>query len=136
MKKPEIRADNQFGKKPGPRSILSFVILSLCATGCAHVRSLELDAVSVSGTLEIEAFPGRPTYESIQAGDEVESEWILVTPAEKFQLVVVGNNSQKTDRELSRCVGQNVTVRGIVWEAETGHHHTDRLITVKTINRR
>lgn len=99
-------------------------------------ESAEARPIRVAGMLSIEIFPGRPNYESIKDGDEAEEAWILTTSngekKQRFQLVVIDDAEQKF-ATLRRCVGKKVTVEGIEWEAQTGHHHTARLITVSIV---
>ena len=98
--------------------------------------ALEASPVRVVGVATLEAFPGRPNYESIKDGDEAEEAWILTDASDKkdqrFQLVMVDGSEQKF-ATLRRCIGKKVAVEGVVWEAQTGHHHTAHLITVNTV---
>jgi hypothetical protein len=112
------------------RSIAAFLCFFTC-TLWAH----EDKPIQVSGVLSLEVFPGRPNYESIKGGDEPEKAWILTVMGEKkekFQLVVADGSAQKFAM-LRRCAGKKISVDGVVWEADNGHHHTPFLISIHSI---
>lgn len=59
--------------------------------------------------------------------------WILTSAkAERFHLVILDDEVEKF-ATLSRCLGKMVQVKGMAWEAHTGHHRTPFLITVYSI---
>jgi hypothetical protein len=106
--------------------------------------------VTLSGTLIVRAFPGRPNYEDTLRGDEPEHVWILrldravcVEPdsssrplndpqdhVHEIQLAVVGDSLLPRVRSL---VGHRITVRGQLFSAETGHHHTPVLLLLRDL---
>jgi hypothetical protein len=116
----------------------------------AECLNYEPDSALLTGKIIRETFPGTPNYESIKAGDEPETYWLLILdrafcvnaktddslyPAEKdikkIQLVFMGNEYQKYEN----LVGKNVIVRGQLFPMQTGHHHSNVLITVKEIRK-
>lgn len=95
----------------------------------------EEKSIRVVGVVSREVFPGRPNYESIANGDEPEHTWILTVAKDKkkrFQLVVADRSGLKF-ATLRQCIGKEVEIEGLIWEAHTGHHHTPFLITVRSI---
>ena len=111
--------------------------------------------VELTGTLELQTFPGPPNYESIQHGDEIETHFYLrlknpieVKPTGKHQ--DVDNPEPETNvKILQMTIGtqdsgvwskiQNlgkeakVTVRGKLFHRFTGHHHARVLIGIDSI---
>jgi len=110
-------------------------ILFLCLAVIALAQSDEKPIRAV-GVVSLEVFPGRPNFENIKDGDEPEKAWILTVSSkekkERFQLVVIDRDEQKF-ATLRKSVGKKVAVEGLAWEAQTGHHHTPFLITVRSI---
>jgi len=97
--------------------------------------------VEVKGTIRQEVFPGRPNYESIAKGDEPEHCWILhldkpicvkgrpnddidVSQAgvKKLQLVLQPGDFK------GKFINKRVVIKGKLFGAHTGHHHTAVLI--------
>ncbi|KTC99375.1 DUF4431 domain-containing protein [Legionella erythra] len=104
----------------------------------------------LSGTIHIETFAGLPDYESIQKGDTPETYWILITDkpycgqGEDFnnpgQMIMEKNQSRfqlvLTPEQYQQWKGllQNkLVVKGSMFMAHTGHHHTPLLIEVTNI---
>lgn len=116
---------------------LNALVFSLaCIVAAACAQASEEKAICVVGIVSLEAFPGRPNYESIRDGDEAEKVWILtvahVEKKERFQLIVLNGPEQKVV-PLRQFVGRQVVVEGSIWEAHSGHHHTPLLISVRKI---
>ena len=89
--------------------------------------------ILVSGVVSLEVFPGPPKYKSIKSGDVREEAWILTSAkAERFHLVILDDKVEKF-ATLRRCLGKEVHVKGMAWEAHTGHHRTPFLITAYSI---
>lgn len=113
-------------------------LILLFAFACVATASAALDEkpVRMSGALTLRIFPGRPNYESVEKSDEAEPAWILTVTTEKkkeeFQLVVL-DRSGATFAALRRSSGKKIGVEGLMWEAQTGHHHTPFLIRVRAI---
>jgi hypothetical protein len=93
--------------------------------------------IRIAGVVSLEVFPGRPNYESIKNGDEAEKVWVLTTAKggtkERFQLVVINGPEPKL-ATLRQSIGKRVEVEGVAWEAFSGHHHTARLLTVRSVH--
>ncbi len=111
----------------------------------------EGENVSLTGSVSRETFPGPPNYESIAGGDAPETVWILtvakarcvtedsmeggapyevVKAATRFQLVFTSGAEYAKYRGL---VGAVVVATGEMVVAHTGHHHTEALVAVKTL---
>lgn len=115
-------------------TILSFIVLTSVATAQFEEKLLfEERPILVSGVVSLEVFPGPPKYKSIKSGDVREEAWILTSAkAERFHLVILDDKVEKF-ATLRRCLGKKVHVKGMAWEAHTGHHRTPFLITVYSI---
>ena len=112
----------------------------------------EPKVVTLIGTIRRQTFPGPPNYENVQKGDRPETYWMLslevpvcvtkdakdpeLNPAKQsvseLQLVL---NDQKAYGKYGRFLGHRVIVRGALFGGITGHHHTEVLITVQSIER-
>jgi hypothetical protein len=109
------------------------VFLAVCFLTAVVSAQFEEKPIRASGVVTLEVFPGRPNYESIKDGDEREEAWILTTSKkERFQLVII-EDVKKKFATLRHRLGKNVSVAGFVWEGHTGHHHTEFLITLSSI---
>jgi Domain of unknown function (DUF4431) len=109
----------------------------------------EPKVVTLSGTLTVRAFPGRPNYDTLRS-DQPAHVWILrldrtvcVEPdsssrplndpqdnVREIQLAVVGDSLLPRVRSL---VGQRITARGQLFSAQTGHHHTPVLLLLRDL---
>jgi hypothetical protein len=109
-------------------------------TGCL---SYGPDTVSITGVLERRTYPGRPGYASIPAGDEPETGFYvrlsktLCTIADTtapdapalhgVRLVQLVLDSAGYTALRPR-LGQRVVLRGTLFAALTGHHHSPLLL--------
>lgn len=105
------------------------------ASGCLAMGPHDLD-----GRLVRHTFAGPPNYESVKAGDQPETYWLLqldrpvcVTGADdpaaarrltEIQLILTAEQF-RADRGL---VGRRVHASGIFMSALSGHHHTAVLL--------
>jgi hypothetical protein len=94
-------------------------------------------SVSLSGVLERRTYPGRPNFESIEAGDEPETGFYLVLPKaacfdagsdpDASNLIGVRlvqlNLKPEQYEELRPYLGKPISIQGSVYEAMSGHHH-------------
>ena len=115
----------------------------------AHVF-YEPESTVLAGILTRETFPGRPNYESVKAGDEPETFWILnlsqpidvaIKPGLKdelnepekavHRLQLIVDYEKVVPKKLGFQAGKTVRVVGTLSHAITGHHHTDVLIDVQ-----
>jgi len=114
----------------------------------AECLPYEPNIVSLAGIINKKDFPGKPNYESIGSGNERETYWILKLDRPiclsadannelnqpefgiaEMQLVL---DSAKYD-EYRSLLARPVTVRGTLFHAHTGHHHTTVLLKVLDI---
>ena len=109
-------------------------------TGPACLR-YEPDTVAIAGILTRKTFPGRPNYESVKEGDEPETGFFLEVPVSPDS--ADDNNGSLHDIRLVQLVldsagyarlnprlGRQVTLRGTLFAAFTGHHHAPLLLRV------
>ncbi len=102
----------------------------------------EPDTVSLAGLLRQHTFPGPPNYESIKQGDQPETGYYL-HPARPICTIASEVNGAARGVRLVQVVidsagyarlrpflGQQVTLRGTLSRAMTGHHHAPLLLTV------
>jgi hypothetical protein len=105
--------------------------------------------ITLTGTIARETFPGPPNYESVANGDKAETYWILTSsepvaicaskadkpgnatgrPQQRLQLVL----DEKQYKLYAPLLNGRVSVKGPVFSAHTGHHHTEALVTVKNM---
>lgn len=126
------------------------LVLSLCASANAQ-RCLEYGpTVRLTGDLHSRVFAGPPNYESIRRGDRKETAIILKltdpvcvtgkdqadilvaseTGIREVQLVVSNSAHWKTIRRL---MNRRAIVSGSLFHAHTGHHRTQVLIEVTSL---
>jgi hypothetical protein len=126
---------------------LCLALVSLPSVALEVIKDGE--SVVFVGKVWRETFPGPPNYESIDNGDEPETAWILTVDEpryamgepqgsgslyelkkiSRFQLVLTPDQYKKNRSLLER----RAEVKGQLFEAHTGHHHTRLLIQVKEI---
>jgi len=112
------------------------------ATGCLTYVP---DTVSLKGTLRRHTFPGPPNYESIKDGDEPETGFYLhlgqpVCTIGKDEVDVAARGVRFVQLVLDSTgygglrplLGRQVTLRGTLFHAISGHHHAPLLLTVLT----
>ena len=110
------------------------------------------DAVTLSGRVSREVFPGPPNYQSVAKGDRPTVYWILVlADARCFSVGSMGDREAGKDQPLLKrfqlvfpdakdydtyraAVGAFVSVMGELSESHTAHHKTPALLTVKTLS--
>ena len=107
----------------------------------------EPDTVAIAGVLTRRTFPGRPNYESVKEGDEPETGFYLEAPLPVCTTAspdsANDNNGSLHDIRLIQPVldsagyarlkprlGRQVTLRGTLVAAFTGHHHAPLLMRV------
>jgi hypothetical protein len=105
--------------------------------------------VELEGVLQTKTYFGPPNYGENPKTDSKEEQWIL---ALSRPVNVRGNPGPKSDydtlsvRDISaiqlvllgdheELTGKNVIVKGTLFHGFTGHHHTDVLMNVQSINR-
>lgn len=94
--------------------------------------------VTLKGRITRKTFAGPPNYENIKKGDTPETYWILhlrkpicVSAHEKknvtnLQLIL----SEAQYVKYRNLLGKRIEVSGKLMPANTGHHHTNVLVTV------
>ena len=104
--------------------------------------------VELSGTIERQTFPGRPGYESIKNGDEVERGFYLrltspinvdflknnsdgnAEPEKNTGVIQLTWNAKNPERVLRKAAGKNVILKGHQIHGYNGHHHAQVLMWV------
>lgn len=117
------------------------ISLVACMTSQVHAcEKYDLPNVELTGTLRIETFYGPPNFGESPKTDAKERQAILhlakplctiasnAADAEQNQLTVTVAPMDKLS--LSQFVGKTVKVRGSLFHADNGHHHTPVLIEV------
>jgi hypothetical protein len=114
----------------------------------------EPENVALVGVIERATFAGPPNHGSIAKGDAKEPCWLLVldrpvcveaklnlsgdsedkvySGVRKIQLVFDDGQAYRKYRDL---VGRRVQATGGIFGAETGHHHTEVLLSVNDLSR-
>jgi hypothetical protein len=110
-----------------------------------QIVSYEPKIVTLTGVIKLKTFPGSPNYESVAAGDDVETCPYLfldhpidaVVPKndtnpedqlEKNVKIIQVASAGDDDNWNDKYVGQHVRVTGTLYHRLTGHHHTRVLI--------
>lgn len=121
------------------------------AKPAAACLSYEPDVVSVRGIIREKDFPGPPNYESIARGDRRETSWILALDKAVCVTGKGGDALDEREENVSEMqlvldsagyakyrglLMKPVVVRGTLFHAHTGHHHTRVLLTVLDITER
>lgn len=132
---------------------LSLVAPVVLCGGSAPALSYEPDEVTLVGTVRRETFPGRPNYEDITKGDELEVYWILqlrkpvdvigakdadidVTECAVREVqLVFGVLSKKSYPDYRDLLGKPVIVTGSLYHAISAHHKTAVLIQVRDMKK-
>lgn len=113
--------------------------------------SYEPAVVTLSGTVTSRTYPGPPNYESIRAGDEPETYWLLalphpvcVNPGEpgefneakknirRIQLVF---NDEEAYKKYRRLLGTRIVAMGTLYASFSGHHKTPVLLRVNSLTK-
>ena len=139
------------------RIFISFFcfLISLNIYAANKQVSYEPSVVELSGELKRETFPGRPNYESIKSGDEIETHYYLSLDQ---KINVIKNTNDKStsindesvknvgvlqlviskDSDWAKLknagLGASVNIKGTLFKRHTGHHHSRVLLEVQNIN--
>jgi hypothetical protein len=123
------------------------IVLSL-ASPLSHAACVgEEDEIVVYGELSRQTFAGPPNYESVTRGDKAETYWILTVRGNPvtFCPLANGNGKPGTLGSVNRfqlaidenqpalrqaLIARYALVRGRIFVAHSGHHHTAALIRV------
>lgn len=117
-----------------------------------RVYHYEPENVELIGTVEEQTFPGRPGYESIKNGDEIERGWYfrLLSPIDVELSKNDGDHNSKAESNvkilqlawfpnkvvgaaLPNLVGKKVELKGQLFHAFTAHHHARILMRVEVV---
>ncbi|MBI2605728.1 MAG: DUF4431 domain-containing protein [Deltaproteobacteria bacterium] len=115
-----------------------------------RVLHFEPETVELTGTIEQQTFPGRPGYESIKNGDEIERGWYLrlIAPIDVEVSKKDSDPNSMTERDvkvlhltwdsnsagaiIGNSVGKRVILDGHLFHALTAHHHSRVVMWVNT----
>jgi hypothetical protein len=105
--------------------------------------------VELTGVLERRDYAGPPNYESIEHGDKKETTWLLRLDRQActeespdsahaarigLQLMqLVFDPATHPYDKYRPLMGKHIVARGSLFTAQTGHHHTEVLITVSEL---
>ena len=136
---------------------LFFLIILLANPSFSAGQALTYgpSVVELTGTLDLQTFPGPPNYESIKDGDEVERHFYLKlkkpvdvfpergnfgieNPETEWNVKVIQLSISEEDDTLwnrFRMIGKGgrVKVQGTLFHRFTGHHHSRVLIVVSNM---
>lgn len=144
------------------RKILLLIFFILITVSCANkvpkqevvekCLNYEPKQVQLTGLLYSKSFPGPPNYEDIKNGDKEEIYWLIKTTKDfcvndtkdnwagkllnqsEVQLVIMRSalDLYETKKSLQ---GKNVIVKGTLFPQMSGHHKTNVLITVESLEK-
>lgn len=138
-------------RRPQLMLLILLLLLAAPAQGLAQAGrqclSYEPATVSLHGRLLRRTFPGPPNYESVKRGDKPETYWLLHLDAPICVAASADNDAESgvTDLQLILTTKEyarfrkfvrraiRVEVRGTLFHAVTGHHHTPVLLEVTDI---
>ena len=122
------------------------------ATIAEDCLNYELQKVQLEGILYQKSFPGPPNYEDIKKGDKEEVYWLIKT-TKKFcvndtkdnwtvklvnqsevQLIIMDPVFDLYETKKS-LLGKKVMVKGTLFPQMSGHHKTEVLITVESLEK-
>ena len=105
--------------------------------------------VELTGVLERRDYAGPPNYESIERGDAKETTWLLHLDRQActedngdssqaarlglLRMQLVFNPAARAYDKYRPLMGKHIVARGSLFTAQTGHHHTDVLLTVSEL---
>lgn len=136
---------------------LSFLLILLSCTSLAanQVFTYGPSVVELTGTLDLQTFPGSPNYESIASGDEIERHFYLkldrpidvlpkgensgIENAEEernvkiIQLSISGEDDRLWVRFRKLGEGGRVKIQGTLFHRFNGHHHSRVLMAVNKV---
>ena len=135
------------------KTVALFLFLFACESQAGqNALTYEPTKVELTGTLDLQTFPGPPNYESIQEGDEIERHFYLKLDApvdvmprgehptvdnpeeEKnikvMQLAIDAEDDTLWARFRRAGKGAHVKIRGSLFRRFTGHHHSRVLLGV------
>jgi hypothetical protein len=134
----------------GMLTLLAF----LTSSSPNEVLRYEPDVVTLKGWVIVKPFPGPPGYGEDPKRDSIEKAFILRldkavdvaatsgamdeinAEAESGVLEVQLVLDPKVMKKIKSRLGKRVTLRGTLFHAHTGHHHTRVLLTVQEVSRR
>lgn len=108
----------------------------------------EPEKFTLTGTIERQTFPGRPGYESIRHGDEIERGWYLrlsdpidveetkndtdpnSSTERNVQILQLTWDSGSVEDLMHASTGKRVKLFGHLFHALSGHHHSRVLLWV------
>ena len=120
--------------------MLSILLVSCTSIHVAACEKYDIPGVALTGTLSVETFYGPPNYGESPETDSKERQVILHLtkslctnasqddPAEKDQFLVTV--APMDNFGLRQFVGKIVNIRGSLFHAINGHHHTAVLIAI------
>ena len=126
--------------------LISISPLSFAAVQIVHY---EPEIVELEGVVEFQTFPGRPNYQSIKNGDEIEKGAYLRLN-QPIDVVIKPNDNINEDERNVKIIqiaddnsvdwqkfklGGYFRIQGVLFHRMTGHHHSRVLIDVKQIER-
>jgi len=112
--------------------------------GSNEIYYYDQEAISLTGKIETQTFPGPPNYESIKNGDSIEKCWFLKLEKPIDVLSISKEEKNRDDPAFNvRIVqlaiqndllwdkikkGKKVRVKGTLYHRQNGHHHSKVLI--------
>ena len=128
--------------------MLSCLALGLSLSASEPCLKYEPEIVELVGTMKRHIFPGPPNFESVKGGDRAEKYWVLhlskpicvasVEPDSHGINVPETNVRQLQLNQVDykggkHLLGKRVKVKGRLVHAITGHHHTNVMLEVLSV---
>ena len=121
---------------------LALLLLSLQLFACPLSDNAKIEII---GTIKLKTFPGAPEYQSIKNGDKEETyffiesnEKICFAPDGKFLTSQVELSSVQLvlkSKKIKLESGKKYKISGTTLPSHTGHHHSDVLLEVESVEK-
>jgi len=133
---------------------LFFLTLAILYVRVGHANTCfeyEPKLATIAGTLNVKYYPGPPNFEDVNKGDAKEG--ALIVDVDSL-FCVKGNPEDELNKEdlnnqrelqlvilkdalwpiINRNKGKKITVTGMLFQAMTGHHRTEVLMTLEKVS--
>ena len=128
---------------------VSCLALDLSLSASEPCLKYEPEIVELVGTMKRHVFPGPPNFESVKGGDRAEKSWVLhlskpicLVPVEPDTRGIYEPETNVRQLQLNQVdykgskhlLGKRVKVKGRLVHAITGHHHTNVMLEVLSVD--
>jgi hypothetical protein len=130
------------------KKLLIVFILLFSVANTYSIDFTENELIKLEGTISLSDYYGPPNYGESPQTDQIERYYILSfdddtelydqTSLEKYKIkeiqIIYNKNTEKTLTQIidfSQFIGKKISIKGYLYKAETGHHHTQLIFIVE-----